>query len=153
MEKGKRKGRPRRKWFIVGGMIFAVLLIVCGYLAWSTTRKNSLSYFSHFNTTNEVVEFLYQNLEISVTTKDEVYTFMDEYINAYAFNGCRDTLLEYIVDPRENNPRPDNAETGLFCDAPTWGSLAGTQGYTLSFFFDIDEILVFIEAPSYCKCL
>jgi hypothetical protein len=152
MEKEKRKGRPRR-WFIVGGMIFAVLLFVCSYLAWSTTRKISLSYFSRFNTTDEVVEFLYQNLEINVTTKDEVDTFMDEYINAHAFNGCRDTLLEYVVDPRENSPRPDNAETGLFCDVPTWGSLAGTQGYTLYFDFDVDEILIYIEAHPYCMCL
>ena len=150
MEKEKRKGRPCRRWLIISILTVVVILIGGGYWAWSwVATPRSASDLSQFETEEEVLAFLHQNLEIHVTTKDEVLNFVSAYPIDYG--ECKERLL--TPESRESNNEPDEAETLIYCGVPTWGTIAGVMGYTLIFYFDADEVLVDMDANYYCHCL
>src|SRR5690606_33365873 len=78
MEKEKRKGRPQKYRYILAGVAVILLLSIC-YCGWFVTRSRSLSYFSRFENSDEVVDFLYHNLAPNSAIKDDVLTFMSDY--------------------------------------------------------------------------
>jgi hypothetical protein len=74
MEKEKRTGRPSKRWIIVGVLTAILLLIAYLFWAWSyyISPGHSLSEFSRFESTEEVVAFLHEHFDLDVTTSADI---------------------------------------------------------------------------------
>jgi hypothetical protein len=144
MEKEKRKGRPSRGW-ITFAVVIGILASFCAAITYFIIHARSLSDFSRFETEEEVVAFLYQHLERHITTSDDILTFMDDY--RLMFDGCGDS------PPRPDDIVDEEVTKIIYCTVPTWGSIAGTFGYTLKFYINADGLLVNIEVQRFCMCL
>ena len=150
MEKEKRKGRPRSRRIFIG-ILTLMLLITGGYWAFSyyVAPGHSLSEFSRFESSEEVVAFLHDHFDLHVTTSDDIRTFMNAYPLEY--DECRDStpgpgaFEGYVVNEDVTNI--------IYCSVPIWASIAGTQAYTLFFYINTDDQLVYISARWDCWCI
>jgi|GEM_PF-4867472 len=149
MEKSKPKGKPNhRKWIIPIGIIAFLMLLVWAF-TYYISPGHSLSDFSRFETSEEVVAFLHDNFDLNVTTSDEIRTFMEAYPLEY--DSCHDNTPRpghfegYVVD--------ENVINIISCTVPEWGSLAGTSVYHMYFYIDTNDQLAYISASWGCWCL
>lgn len=152
MEKEKPKGSPRRPWIIIRRIIVVFALIatlLCG--AWTYYDfypGHSLSYFSRFETSEEVVAFLHDNFDLQVTTSEEILTFMDAYPLKY--DGCRDgvpgsgNFAGYVVD--------ENVTNIITCWIPSYIAFPGERYYRVQFYITADNLLEYIGATKHCAC-
>jgi hypothetical protein len=135
MEKEKRKGRPRRGWIIPGAITF-IPIFLCWLFSYTTIPGHSLSEFSRFESTEEVVAFLHEPFDLQVTTSEEILTFMAPYDSScYRQQIVHETVAEIIE-----------------CSVPIWFSLAGEEGYRIRFWMTKENLLEYIEAERYCGC-
>ena len=151
MEKEQHTGRPRRRWIIVGVLTVIMLLIAYLFWAWSyyISPGHSLSEFSRFEGTEEVVAFLHEHFDLGVTTSADIRTFMAAYPLMYL--GCRDVtpwagaFAGYVVNEAITNI--------MICSVQAWAGFPGTSGYHLWFYINTDDKLEYIGVYRYCYCL
>jgi hypothetical protein len=148
MEIEQRTDRLSRRWIIVG-VLTVMLASLCWACSYYVFPGHSLSEFSRFESSEEVVAFLHEHFDLHITTSDDIRTFMAAYPLEY--DGCQD-----------NNPVPGAFEgyvvneeiTNIMsCTVPTWAGFAGTSGYNLAFYINTDDKLEYIGAWWYCACL
>lgn len=152
MEKEKPKGNPRKRWILIFrlAVYFVLIASLCG--VWSyyyIYPGHSMSYFSRFETSEEVVAFLHDNFDLQVTTSDEILTFMDAY--RLEGDGCQDSIPRkydfagYVVD--------ENVAKIINCTVPVWAGFPGKQYYTVRFYINTDDLLEYIGASWFCACI
>jgi hypothetical protein len=147
MEKEKRKSRPNRRWLVIAVPI-VILASLCGLFSYYVYPGHSLSEFSRFESSDEVVAFLYEHFELHVTTSAEIRTFLAAY--PLEGGGCRYTL-----------PTPDHFANGLdeevaklmSCTVFDWLAFPGKRGYDLIFQLNADDQLLYIGAGRFCRCI
>ena len=139
MGKEKRKSRPnKQRWIILTIVLLSIIWFV-GACSYYFLPGHSLSYFSRFETEEEVVAFLHDNFDLQVTTSDEILTFMNSY--RIERDECR-----------ESDPDEDMTYV-ISCFVPVWHAFPGTRYYRLIFYITNDDLLEYIGAQYGCLCL
>lgn len=147
MEKAKRKGNPKQRWIPVS---IAVLLISsCARFLYFMFPGHSMSYFSRFHSSEEVVAYLHEQFDLNVTTQEEILVFMNNYpLQADRCSNSsedRPEFSEYAANY--------DIENVIVCSIPIWSGIPGTRYYHLRFFIGTDGLLRHISAEWYCTCI
>lgn len=141
MEKEKNKGKPNQRKQIIVAIILLVIAYLVGSCSYYIYPGHSLSYFSRFETAEEVVAFLHEDFDLYVTTSDEVLTFMEAYPLEYG--ECRNhtpgpgSFANYVVD--------EDIINIIICTVPKWYELF-VSGYEIRFYINSDDLLEYISA-------
>lgn len=147
MQKPKRKNPlppSDAKVFTVLAIGFFLVLSLCG-IYWILTTFLGFGMagnFKHFETADEVVAFLYENLEADGSTSDDVQLFMSDYDSR---SSCGSPYNSYSLS---GLPR------FIECDAPIARDTRriGFQYYWIRFYFNEDNTLREIEVSKICSC-
>jgi len=126
-------------------------LSLCGLLAISVLffGVGTQGYFARFETPDEVVAFLYQNLEPNLSTPDDVLTFMSQHIST------EDECHHYTINHRNYPDTPADVRNVTYCNAKIISALrlGGDWYYHISVYFYEDDTLAYIEVEKWCVCL
>ena len=98
------------------------------------------SYFTRFEDETDVMRYLNENLEIGVSTEEEVYILLEDHLDTPNF--C-DEIRDY---PLANEY--DEILTCAFMARPSWRGAIYSSWYGISFYFNNDilgDIEVFSE--------